>query len=170
MDNRRWMLAALVGVLLVSCGVGSDPVNPSELENPRLLVSGEVVRVDTEFSYKGKADFREGAHAVVTLCYLPGADATCELVASQRIVNVNAFPVPFLLEGDPAIAFSRYGYYLVKATIYMGPGDDLYIGDFSDNIWNDIEGPRPNFGIRVSGLERCNTPESGGACATEERP
>ena len=133
-------------------------------------MSGEVVRVDTEFSYNGEVNFREGAHAVVTLCYVQLADAPCGVLATQRIENVRAFPVPFLLEGDPTTVFSRDGDYLVSATVYMGPSDEVYIGDFFDEIYDNIEGPTPNFQIRATGLERCNTSESGGACATRERP
>lgn len=169
MNLGKQLLGVLACTLLAACGGSPEPV-PNEPENPRLLVSGEVVRVDTEFSFSGEANFREGAHAVVTLCYLPGADATCEPVATQRIENVKAFPLPFLLEDDAETAFSRPGDYLVDATVFMGTSDELYIGDFYDEIYDDIEGSTTDFRIRVSGLERCGTPESGGACATRERP
>lgn len=170
MYGKRWMPAVFVCALLAGCGAEPKLIEPGNLDNPKLLVSGEVVRVDTEFSYNGEANFREGAHAVVTLCYLPFADAPCETLATQEIESIKAFPIPFLIEGDPATAFSRDGDYLVSATVYMGPGDEVYIGDFFDEIYDDIEGPTPNFQIRASGLERCNTSESGGACATRERP
>lgn len=77
---------------------------------------------------------------------------------------------PFLLEGDSETVFSRIGYYLVSATVYMGPGDDLYIGDFVAERWHEISGPVPDMEIVTSGLEMCGTPTSGGACATEVRP
>ena len=170
MNIGKRLVSALTCVWLAACSVDPEPVAPSEPENPRLLVSGEVVRVDREFSYKGEANFQEGAHAVVTLCYVRFADAPCESLVEQRIENVRTFPIPFLLEGDPTTFFSGPGDYVVSARVYMGPSDEVYIGDFLDNIYNDIEGPTPDFSIRVSGLERCGTPESGGACATRERP
>lgn len=170
MNTKKWMIVALACALLSGCGAELEPVGPDSSDNPKLLVSGEIVRVDTEFSYNGEANFREGTHAVVTLCYVPLADAPCESTVIQRIDSVSAFPIPFLLEGDPATFFSRPGDYIIGATVYMGSSDEIYIGDFSDNVYNDIEGSTPNFNIRVSGLERCNTPESGGACATRERP
>ncbi len=164
------MIVALACALLAGCGVEPEPVGPDSSDNPKLLVNGEIVRIDTEFSYKGEANFREGAPAVVTLCFMPLADAPCESLVIQRIDDVSAFPIPFLLEGDPTTFFSRPGDYVIGATVYMGPSDEIYIGDFSDNIYNDIGGPTPDFSVRVSGLERCSTPESGGACATRERP
>lgn len=170
MYGKRWMSAVFVCALLVGCGAEPKPIGPGNSDDPKLLVSGEIVRVDMEFSYNGEADFREGAHAVVTLCYLPFADAPCETLATQEIESIEAFPIPFLLEGDSKTAFSRRGNYLVDATVYMGPSDELYIGDFFDEIWDEVSEPTSGMKIVTSGLERCNTSESGGACATRERP
>ena len=104
-----------------------------------------------------------------TLEYAEGFDGPGEILATQRIEGIDAFPISFRLEGDPKATFNRRGYYLVAATVYMGASDELYIGDFSNNIWNEIDGPTSDMKIRVSGLERCGTPDSGGGCATRER-
>lgn len=155
--------------LLASCSVRPAPAKPG-VDNSNLLVSGEVVRINTPHSYTGEPAFTKAAHAVVTLGYAEGFDGPGEILVTQRIKEIDAFPIAFRLEGDPKAVFNRRGYYLVAATVYMGTSDELYIGDFSDNIWNEIDGPTSEMKIRVSGLERCGTPESGGGCATRKRP
>ena len=165
--SKYWLVVGLA--LLASCSVRPAPAEPG-VDDPNLLVSGEVVRVNTPHSYTEEPAFTEDAHAVVTLEYIEGFDALGEVLARQRIEDVDAFPISFRLKGNSEKTFNRRGYYLVDATVYMGASDELYIGDFSDNIWNEIDGPTSEMKIRVSGLERCGTPESGGGCATRERP
>lgn len=165
----KYLSTAIVFMLLASCSLRPAPVEPGN-NDPNLLVSGEVVQVETSHSYTGEPAFTEDAHAIVTLEYVEGFDALGEVLAKQRIEDIDAFPISFRLEGDPKATFNRRGYYLVAATVYMGASDELYIGDFSDNIWNEVDGPTSEMKIRVSGLEQCGTPESGGGCATRERP
>lgn len=165
----KYLSTVVVLTLLASCGVRPAPVEPG-VDDPNLLVSGEVVRVDTPHSYNGDAAFTKDAHAVVTLEYADGFDALGEILATQRIEDVDAFPISFRLEGNPEEVFKRKGYYLVDATVYMGASDEIYIGDFLGEIWNEIDGPTPEMRIKVNGLERCGTPECGGGCATRERP
>ena len=170
MNVWKWFAGIAIFALLAGCNVQPETVTPGNSNDSKLLVSGEIVRVETAYSYQGAANFTSEAHAVVTLCYMVGFDAPCETLATQRIEGVKAFPVPFLLEGKPDEVFSRGGYYLVFATVYMGASDQLYVGDFSDNIWNQIEKPTTDIKIRVSGLERCGAPGGGGGCAEGERP
>ncbi len=176
---RKCLIGLAALALLSGCSTTPNPVDSGgsngEPKDPTLLASGQIVRVDTQHSYQGETTFTEGTHAVVTLCSMEGMDAPCETLSTQRIEGVDSFPIPYRLEGNPEEVFSQpgagyYVYYLVRATVYMGAGDELYIGDFSDNIWNEIDGPTSELDIRVSGLERCGSPEGGGACASNERP
>ncbi|CAA9568830.1 MAG: hypothetical protein AVDCRST_MAG86-1464 [uncultured Truepera sp.] len=179
MFSRKWVqvvsfafFSALSGCSVnPSPGVPEKPTDPSTLP-PNLLVSGDIVRLQEPRSYQGEANFREGAYAVVELCYMTGVEGSCEELATQRIDRVEAFPISYRLEGDPKRVFSRSleGYYLLSAVVYMDAGDRLYVGDFINDIWEEVDGPTIRRRLRVTGLELCGTLESGGACTDETRP
>ncbi len=179
MFSRKWVqivsfafFSALSGCSVnPSPGVPKKPTDPSTLP-PNLLVSGDIVRLQEPRSYQGEANFREGAYAVVELCYMSSMDSLCEELATQTIEGVEAFPIPYRLEGDPKRVFSRpsEGHYLLSAVVYMDAGDRLYVGDFISDIWEEVDGPTMRRRLRVTGLELCGTPESGGACTNESRP
>jgi len=178
MSGWKWLTGAVIFTLLSSCSVRPGPVEPGGSNNdPNLLVSGEIVRLNEPRSYQGEAVFREGAHAVVTLSHYVGVDGPADDSVTQRVEGITGFPIPFRIEGDPKRFFARpsfgYGsssYYTVSATVYMGAGDELYIGDFVTDRLYEVDGPTSGMRIGVTGLERCGSPDGGGACAESERP
>lgn len=171
MNTFKWLAATAIFILLSACRTHSQNVElVSSKPGDNLLVSGQLVRSNDPHSYRGKVMFTEKSHAVVTLCYLPGMDASCKRLAVQRIEGITGFPISFRLGGDPIKVFSRPGgYYLLNAAVYMGIGDELYVGDFVDDIWHEIDGPTSKKNINVTGLEHCSSAGAGGACATRRR-
>lgn len=70
-------------------------------------------------------------------------EGSCEELTTQRIEGVEAFPIPYRLEGDSKRVFSRSseGSYLLNAVVYMDAGDRLYVRDFINDIWEEVDGP-----------------------------
>jgi hypothetical protein len=179
MHILKWIVGVAVLVLLSSCGSPSNPIDPggsnNEPEDPTLIASGDIVPFRDADGAEDAAEFGEGAHAVVTLCSMAGMDAPCQTLATQTIEDVDSFPIPFRLEGDPEGVFSQpgagyYVYYLLSATVYMGEGDDLYIGDFINNVWTELDGPTSDVQLTVDRLEPCGEPHASFGCADTERP
>ncbi len=175
MDTRKWLLPVGVSVLLLIGSVRSQDVKSidSDLKS-NVLVSGEIAPITNEpHIYQGETVFTEDAHAVVTLAYYEGFSV---FKRTHRIPEIKGFPISFQVKGDPKKFFARPGgsypsnYYSISATVYLGVGDKVYIGDFMTDILYQVNGPTPGQKIMVTGLEACSTPGGGGACATEQRP
>lgn len=172
----KWITTIALGVSLSGCGTAVDttkPPAPAESDDTRLLVSGEILhREDEPYSYQGPVVFTPDSHAVIKLSYMLYQDAGAEELARTVLNDINAFPIPFRLEGDPKAVFSRspQGKYLLDVVVFMGPGDDLYIGDLLSEYIIYVDGPTSGLKVQATGLEKCDTPSSGGACAEDERP
>ncbi len=162
-------------VFLSSYSVYAQTTKPIG-SNPKanVLVSGEIASItDEPHIYQGEAVFTKGAHAVVTLSYYEGFNV---FTRTHRIGQIKGFPISFQVKGDPKKFFARPGgsypgnFYAISATVYLGAGDKVYIGDFMTDILYQVKGPTPGQKIMVTGLEACSTPGGGGACAEDRRP
>ena len=176
MNSWKW-LAKVTALVLFSIWNAYSQTAESKNSNIEsdLLVSGKIVPItDEPFVYRGQTTFTKETHAVVTLTHV--YDGVNEISLTQRIAHVAGFPILFRLEGNSKKFFARPGgsypvnYYAISATVYMGAGDEVYIGDYMTDTLYELNGPVSGKAIRVTGLEACGSPSGGGACATERRP
>lgn len=136
-------------------------------EDTDLLVGGDIVYVQDEpFTHPEAFVFTEDSHAVVQLYYSVSAlgDGPIELVAETTIEGVSRFPLAYRIEGDPETVFAREGDYFLEVRVFSGAGDEAAVGDLINEFYTPVPSPGAEVGIRVTGLESCDSPDAGGFC------
>ncbi|MDE0151995.1 MAG: hypothetical protein OXK80_05840 [Bdellovibrionales bacterium] len=147
----HWVFLLFVIVNLSACGVFG-------------VISGEIVAVQSQYSYKGDFKFTSESHAIIRL-YLEEDSETNRTIKEHTIDNITEFPVPFSISVGGGVDFSTLR---ISAQVISGEGDETYVGDFISEEVTAVE----RFGsttVKVFGLEHCDEPYSGGFCSKRER-
>lgn len=132
-----------------------------------LLVGGEIVYVQDEpFTHPEAFEFTEDSHAVVQLYHSVSAlgDGPVELISETTIEGVTSFPLAYRIEGDSEAVFSRQGDYFLDVEVFSGAGNEAVVGDLINEFYTPVPSPGAEVEVKVTGLEACSSPDSGGFC------
>ncbi len=138
-----------------------------KVEATNLLVQGNIVYVQGEpFTNPEAFKFTEDSHAVVQLHYSASAlgDGPVELVAEIRVENITGFPLAYRIKGDPELVFARQGDYFLQVKVFSGAGNEAAVGDLTNEVYTPVPAPGANVEVKLTGLEACGSPNSGGFC------
>lgn len=158
--------ALILAFLTTSCGGTS-----STTDQDRLLVSGRIIQdPDCDRCYQGEFVFTPDSHAVVTLSYAEGADATSQIIARKKLVPITGFPIEFKIEGDSEAAFSQSGgEYSIHVEVHSEASEEMFEGDLMSEYYLQVLFPGQGITVPVSGLELCGSENSGGFCTNKTR-
>ena len=127
-------------------------------------ISGKIVPIWTDHSYKGKFEFTEHSHAIIELYVEESADHSLT-VGTHRIDPVTKFPIDFSI---PLPRNANIEKLRISTQVISGEGDEAKEGDFITETvtpvkrWTSIK-------VEVVGLESCDAPHSGGFCSSNKK-
>ena len=127
-------------------------------------ISGEIVPVWTEHSYKGKFEFTEHSHAIIKLFAEESSDHN-PTISTHRIEHIKKFPVDFSIPFPSDVDIEKLK---ISATVISGTGDETKIGDFVTETVTSVD-KWTSTKIEVVGLESCDAPHSGGFCSSNTK-
>jgi len=155
----------LVLVLLPACtGEPARDDGPAMCGQDALIASGTVEREFRPHAYNDRVDFGPGSAAVLAIYtdYGHGHGPPMEKIAEQVIRPAPQPPFEFCIGGD--LSKLRPGMtYDIRATLYQTEGT-RQANDLTDEYGERFEAPATHRRIRVSGVESCDAPGSGGFC------
>ena len=127
-------------------------------------ISGEIVPVWTDHSYKGKFEFTEYSHAIIKL-YLEESSDSNPTVSTHRIDHIKSFPIDYSIPFPSNVDIEKLR---ISAKVISGQGDETKLGDFVTETVTPVKRWSSTI-VEVVGLESCEAPHAGGICGTNEK-
>lgn len=157
---------------LCACGQGNSgrvvqcADAPALPDAPDYLVRGTLAqRRGVPQTYDQPFVVTAQSHATIELYYTASEDGVSETLAKQCIVDLPGLPLSFRVPGSPGAVYGRGGVYGLVARIYSGAGDDLYVGDLSNEGRIAVSAASRDLALELTGAERCGAPGGGGFCS-----
>lgn len=141
----------------------------TELADPELLVRGNLVYVQDEFSKP--FEFTRASHAIVQLWWRTGPsveDIEPELITSTTYEDISSFPTEYRLQGNAEEIFARRGEYYLNIGVFSGDGgplgEEFAVGDLTNETYTLVPNPGAEVNVELTRLEACRSPAADGAC------
>ena len=100
----------------------------------------------------------------MTLSQVEGANAPSKTLKTQKIENINRFPIAFELQLDEPLDFSKSYSYLISAEVFSQKGDRKTVGDLSTETVNELKPNQTFITLEATALESCSADNAGGFC------
>jgi len=169
------IVANSLALLLVTTSCSSDSPGTDEFSDGivqpqvsatcdgELYVSGTVSREFSETAWNEEFIAAPAAHVHMSIFtfFSDGPSA----VLAQRDVPFVSLPFSFAICANAEeIASLRQDQLAVSIDVFNHAGRDARVGDLLGEYLNSIDGPTNEMQITVTGLEHCDSPNSGGFC------
>ena len=126
-------------------------------------ISGEIVPIWTDHSYKGQFKFTRYSHAIIEL-RLEELSENNPTISTHRIENIKKFPISYFI---PSPSNADIDKLRISAKVISGGDDEPKVGDFITETVTPVK-RWSSTTIEVVGLESCEAPHSGGFCSNKE--
>lgn len=154
--NKKIIVFILLSFFLCSC---------EYIAFNNLSLSGEIVHKKGEpHTYQGDFVFTSESYAVVRLRQSQGT-APSVFLKEQVIRDISSFPIKFNLQLDSPLDFSKAFSYFVSAQVFSQGGEELRVGDLATESVNQLRANQTFITLSATGLESCESEDSGGFCS-----
>jgi len=168
-------IATVAFITLIGCGgngtgnvdamVTTQTAVGTELCSEDTFATGTVSRNFTPTTWNEPFVASEDAHIQIQLS-TAFIDGPATVLVDQDIPFT---PLPFeftICGNNTEIELTRQGELFISVNVYNHTGFDARVGDLVNEFFNSVDGPSRDLDILVSGLEHCDSPNSGGFCTT----
>lgn len=153
--NKKVLVVSLGLFSLVSC-------------NSVTRISGEIIHKKGEpHTYQGDFVFTPDSYAVVTLRQTEGADSSAKIIKKEEIKDISYFPIPFTLQLDKALDFSKSYTYSLSAKVFSQKGERQQVGDLATETVNELKPGQTIVTLETTALESCSSEGAGGFCVSD---
>ena len=131
-------------------------------------ISGEIIHEKgAPYTYQGNFKFSPESHATVTLIRLEGEDSPGKVIASQKIEDIDSFPIPFHLKWSEDLDFSGRYTYRLRAKVFSQGGEEMREGDLLTEGATEWEPEQGFVTLKATAVELCSRQGIGGFCLGE---
>jgi hypothetical protein len=107
-------------------------------------------------------------HLEVRLADTSYSDGPSTLLLSENFTQVKSLPFSFAITGDLEKTFAGRRELTISARVLRNKGSKAVMGDLISESVTTITPQAKQVEIKVFGLERCGSPNSGGFCTNRE--
>ena len=127
-------------------------------------ISGEIVyKKGVSHTHPVDFVFTPNSHAVVILRRSEGTGPST--VLKEKILRgFNRFPIPFHIQPDKSLDFSKGFTYSISAKVLSEGGEKTKVGDLITEVVNELKPGQTFIRLEVTGLESCKDERRGGFC------